>query len=460
MKKNIFKIAIPVLVLVLLIGVYFALNAVDGSNGNSDKTDDNLITEYTSLLSVSADLIDEYSISTSDYSYKLVKNDGEWKVKDKDYIKLDSVAVSNIINAVSVLNAEDVIEKPEEMKVYGLENPSTAEINVCADGKNYNIKVGNKAPTNDRYYVIFGDELRVYTLYNATCEAFLQSLNDIRIKTLHNISEEGLKSQDEFVSFELIKPGKPSISIRRKTAEETEKDIAANAYIMDSPYYKNVNTDTFEQYVFEKIPLLKIESYIADMPSDLAEYGLDEQNKTALKLQTVNELLSIEIGKSENGLYYAKFPDENSVFTLDANNLTVLTLETYKLLDPNIYIAYIGDVETVEFKDGNEVTVFRIEDLGNNSYKYYANNKEVEEDKFKAIYQEIIALSFTAPTNGSYGSSADYEYSFKFRDGREDNVKFISESERNYVAVVNGKAEFSLDKGQVNSLVEKISEFK
>ncbi len=458
MKKKIISIIAAVIVLALLTAAYFLLSRVEAPSENNEKN--NTITEYTSLLSIPSDTITRYSIKTADFEYALVKNNDEWAVEGKEFIRLDSVKVDELIKAAAVINADDVIENAGELISYGLDKPH-AEIKLFADGAEYDIKIGNAAPTQDRYYITFNNDGKVYTLFNSSAKAMIQSIDNLRMKNLHNITEEGLKKLDEFVSMVIEKPNGNIISIRRKNAEELQNDIAANAFIMDKPYYKNINTDTFEQYLFEKIPNLKIISYVEDAPNDLSKYGLDQSQKTVLRFQTVNEKLELELGKEENGMYYAKLPSENSVFTLSANELSVLKLETFKLLDPSIYLAFIGDVESVEFKSGSgESIMFGIEDMGDNSYKYYANDKEVEEKKFQAIYQEIIALSFTAPSGGSLSGNADYEYSFKFRDGRVDTVKFVSENERNYAAVVNGKAEFSLDKGQVKALADKVFEFK
>lgn len=456
MKKKIISIAAAAIVLVLLAAAYFALSKVDAPSENDEKN--STITEYTSLLSIDKDTVTKYSIKTADFEYALIKSNGEWAVEGKEFIRLDSVKADELIKAASVINADDVIESPDSLVSYGLDNPQ-AEIKIFADSATYDINIGNTAPTQDRYYITFNGDGKVYTVYESSVKEMLQSIDNLRMKNIHNITEEGLKKQDEFVSMVLEKPNGNTVSIRRKNAEELQNDIAANAFVMEKPYYKNINTYTFEQYVFEKIPNLKIIAYVEDAPSDLSKYGLDNSQKTVLIFQTVNEKLEIELGKEDSGTYYAKLPNENSVFTLSANELSVLKLETFKLLDPSVYLAYIGDVESVEFKSGGDSVLFRIEDI-DSGYKYYAGEKELEEKEFQAIYHEIISLSFTAPSGGSLSDTADYEYSFKFRDGRVDNVKFVSENERNYAAVVNGKAEFSLDKGQVKTLADKVFQFK
>jgi hypothetical protein len=91
------------------------------------------------------------------------------------------------------------------------------------------------------------------------------------------------------------------------------------------------------------------------------------------------------------------------------------------------------------------------------------NGNEIEESKFKALYQDIIGLVIDGELdkiNAQPKGKPIATVIFYHNDGTPDvKMEYIPVDNRNSAVVKNGKSKFYILTKKVNSMIEKVSEF-
>jgi len=165
------------------------------------------------------------------------------------------------------------------------------------------------------------------------------------------------------------------------------------------------NASDLSKYGLDKpssqIDITYFEEITKDSDStDTTESTTEERNTTESQATTkVNHELTLLIGgMDENGDYYAKLSDNNAVNIISASTVATLTDipafdNTYKYVnlinvdavnsiditveDTIYHLTIKRETKTVDGKESQVVT-------------YYVNDKKMDEDTFKALYQVII----------------------------------------------------------------------
>lgn len=109
----------------------------------------------------------------------LVKEDDSWSYADDGAFPLNQDVPEEMTGALSGLTASRVLEEPETLADYGLDDPSLTITATDEDGTAYTFAIGDQNEVTQEYYLLYnGDESKVYLVDSALQDAFSLGLYD------------------------------------------------------------------------------------------------------------------------------------------------------------------------------------------------------------------------------------------------------------------------------------------
>jgi hypothetical protein len=143
----------------VLIASYFIITAV-----NKSKEKNAQATMVTDMVNVVA-----LDYQTGDTKVSFVKEKGVWQVKGKPDLALEASMMKEMVEGVKKIEAIRVLQGIDDLKDYGLEEP-TYTITLQEDtGKKVTFYIGNA--TGENYYAATGLKELVYTVSGSVVEA-------------------------------------------------------------------------------------------------------------------------------------------------------------------------------------------------------------------------------------------------------------------------------------------------
>ncbi|MBQ4109272.1 MAG: DUF4340 domain-containing protein [Clostridia bacterium] len=424
------------LILVVLLGSNFFINKWR----TEDDTKVNYGDYYTFFKST--DDVQEFKINTLDYHYTLVLKEDKWVNADSEVMPMSQDEIKNLTYELYNMSSESKLDAVN-LSEYGLEEPY-AEIQVkLGNGSSNTLTIGNKTSSNEYYYVRKDAENSIYTVAASKIEDLVRPLSALRSKQLYKYSEEKA-NEVEKIAFDTV---------------ELVRNEEDGVWTMTAPFNdREINGSNLNEYVFANFNLL-IDEFIEDAPGSYAKYGLDNpEHKIEVKLKEQEKPIKVLLGYEKDGKVYAKTDDQPYVFMIRAENIAFVETDPLLLVSTLVYIKNISEVEKITFKAGDKTSVIEIDD---ENEKYIVNDKEVNVDKFKSLYQEIIGLLIidVAEENAQRN---DLICSMKFEfntDAEDDIVEIYSNGDRDANVSVNGEIKYTVSKEQVQALINSIEKY-
>lgn len=185
------------------------------------------------------------------------KQDGEWKYSKDTTIPLSADTVSGMADAFSDIVAVKEIEKPDELKDYGLAEPSYKLLLTDKEGKDDLLLIGGQ--TGENYYIMREDDEKVYTVSADIVSQMVWDVKDL-------VQKENFVSvtEDNFVKEVITRAdGTETVYDSEDTQQEDKVSEVAKAF---AGFYF---TDCADYHVTDET---------------LDKYGLDEKNRTKVVL--------------------------------------------------------------------------------------------------------------------------------------------------------------------------------
>lgn len=282
-------IIILVLVLAVLGGLYAGLKIHEKKSEEEQARQEEADTIHVTEAGELADF--SYTNGTDEISF--VKEDGSWIYGPDKEIPMNQETVQGIADTIRDVTAVRALEEPDALADYGLEEPSYTISYTEEDGTEGRLYVGDF--TGDYYYVKTEGNDTVYTAAESLVSALLFDLADLaRPDAVPTISSGNLQK------VEITEKGDTRIY-----SEEDELTELAGGFGVLSL------TDCADYHVTE---------------DRLADYGLDETNRTTAK--AVYE--DTDSGETKNFIVYIGGEDgsgENRYVTVDGSKM-VYTVST------------------------------------------------------------------------------------------------------------------------------------
>ena len=370
-------------------------------------------------------------------------------------IELDQNQIQNLTYSLATIYVEQVVEEtPEDLSVYGLDNPSSRAIVTDSDGKRVEYILGDVAPSRTSNYIMERGDPKVYTVSSYSTDSMRFTLDRIRQRALFAAFELPTVTQFRFVS--------PATRIEISAKPEKVPPYLASSFtsfILSSPYKlpRGVNSESFNT-LLTPFNNLAIEDFIDDLPSSLEPYGLD--TPIGIFLQTNAASLDLQIGNQIDGKRYAKLAGAPGVFTLSGLE-SVISTKPFDLLDKFPLLVGIDTVDHLSVTGGEKELNADFQGTGDEAV-YTLNGKKTESKSFKIFYQAVIGLLMDAEFSGGNVPNPEaqgtgnitIEYRFNTPPGEQTSITLIPYNRDFYVLRQQGTMEFLISRNQVRKIYE------
>jgi hypothetical protein len=196
---------IAVVVLAVLGGAVWYSNKKEASATDKQGADTS-----TKILTIPDDQFQEIHIKkVTGENETLVREGGKWRMTEPKPLPADQDAVSSMVTTLSALNADRVVEdKADDLKQYGLADP-TLRIQVKRkDGKTDEVLIGDDLPTGSGAYAMKPGDPRVFAIASFTKTALDKRPDDLRDKKLLTFDQDKLTRVDLAAKGQALEFGK------------------------------------------------------------------------------------------------------------------------------------------------------------------------------------------------------------------------------------------------------------
>ena len=114
---------------------------------------------------------------------------------DDREMTLDQNQISSLVNNIAGLATESVVEEPENLSEYGLDNPVRTIKAEMKNGSNVIIYVGNQNDLTGDYYIRLEGDDRLYGISSYVVTAFDKDLEEFIEETTEETAEESLTEE-------------------------------------------------------------------------------------------------------------------------------------------------------------------------------------------------------------------------------------------------------------------------
>ena len=416
-------------------------------------------TERITLLENPREEIARIEIATRDSELVLVPSQEEGFRPVYEYdVAFDQRRVSRIANTAASMTSRRVIGEVDDLTEYGLADPSATVTVTRDDGTQQQLLLGDRTPARNGYYAKKPGEQAVYTVFNTWVSPFFSTLDSLRVRAIPQITMEQL----DRVRISTVEGRTIRISQIPQYEEDPEMSIAR--FAVTEPFGRRFQANQgWLQDLDTDLQSLRINEFVDDSPTDLATYGLAPP-VGRIVVADMQNTLDLLVGNETEGGRFAKFAETPSVFVLSGAE-PIITTEPYDTISAftlivNIDIVDSFVVEAPGARYVGEIERTPVEGEEEPEESYYLNGEEIEEDRFKELYQWAIGLQFDvemdAPQQGLLEARdpiARITYNLN-TDTEPLQVAFVPQS-NNFSAVVReGRAEFLIATRKIERMLE------
>ena len=173
MKKQKIQLIIIGIILIFVVAAYTIIK----NSGSSQE-------EETKTVNINVTNVTEGDVTELEYIYQgktmdFVKQKDTWYYKGDKNIPIVQSDITNMVSYACSISTNTVIEQPEELKNYGLENPTNTVSLTLQDGSVVQIMIGDYLSITGDYYAMVTGDSSIYTIasYYATC--FEKSIDEL-----------------------------------------------------------------------------------------------------------------------------------------------------------------------------------------------------------------------------------------------------------------------------------------
>lgn len=457
MKKG-RSIIILLVVFAALIGGYIYLTKHPKKTTTSSESSNSI-----SILSADSKKISQVSLSSKNGVINLEKKGDNWQLKDSPSIKLVQSSVTTIVTDFTALTAEKVIDpNPTKLDNYGLATPSVTGTATLEDGSKKVIFLGDRAPSGADFYLMVKDDPKVYLVAGSIGNNLTTTAADLRDKTLTTVDTSNLNY------FKVVNDKGRTVEVKTNTNQtDDQKQLNLGTYILTQPYSRQFGIDGTKFTTFvQGLPAFEIADIVEDNAKDLSKYGLDKPKYDVTMTDTNKNTLHVQVGNNKDSDYtYFKLSDSNTVYTMSSSNIDGLNVDPLKIISSFVYIVNIDDVDKIVVDSPGKENVMTLSRTTKKATKsgeedtttttYNVDGKNVEEEKFKNFYQELIGLTVDAETDKQVPEKPEITTTFTFNKGttKTEKIEYCPYDDNFYGAYVDGKCEFLIAKDKVQKMI-------
>ena len=175
MKKKKMQLLAMAILLLLLVGAYFAIRQYN--KGKEAKEEENAA-QTTWLVEEAGEAVREFSYDLNGETYHFVRENDTWKCEERKDVPLRDALINLMVNNVAPLAMESKLDNVSNLDDYGLATPKQT-IRLKTQNKEYVLKLGDgNSLTGSCYLMVEGDGT-VYVVSSIMESACTYALDDL-----------------------------------------------------------------------------------------------------------------------------------------------------------------------------------------------------------------------------------------------------------------------------------------
>ena len=411
-------IALIAVVLVLCAGIYFALTYTKDKGESEKGGESNIVTAFEKDVS----LLESVEITNENGTFTLEKSGDEYIANGDKGIEISKTRVSFLFNEICSVTAEKEVEKnAEDLAKYSLDTPKCSAVAHFSDG-DVTFKTGGQTSAGSYFFSIDND---VYIVSTSKGEVFANPLSYYRNTKILNVDTEKLTH----IAFS----GDNDTVTLVKNGEEWK---------ITSPVNADAYLGSVSENILAKAGNISIVDFVEDNAQDIEKYGFSS-GKYVYFEDSDGKKQKIFVGAKNGENYYIMTENSKNVYTAPYDSLSYINLKAVNFTDGFVCLTNIKDITGLDITDDKNGKTYKltIERNGDNE-TYKKDGVEVTSEKFKDMYQKIIAVKADDFAFGRNGNEKVCEIVYHMNDGSDLRVEFFALESRRLLARVSGKGEY------------------
>ena len=264
-KKKGKGLLFAVLILIVLLVLYFVIDLQQKKADQEAETEE---TEESSLpVSVTDDEIAKVTVKNGDVTMTYTKSDDTWTYEEDHDFPLDESAVDTKMSKLTSLTVDRVLESPEDLSEYGLDEPKQEVTVLKTDGTAFTLYIGNQNSSNNDFYVKVDDGADVYTMPASSVNVFDMQPYDVA-------------KADTFPTLESTNIRNIKVEKEDGTVEFASDETATSWTVKDQDGNEEKAGTTAASDLTSAVSSLSYKDFVDYKGDDLAQYGLDKPTET------------------------------------------------------------------------------------------------------------------------------------------------------------------------------------
>jgi Domain of unknown function (DUF4340) len=388
--------------------------------------------------------------------------DDAWTMDVPWQKELDLTRLSRTATGIAALTADRLLDDaPRDLSIFGLDPPRLILRLVFADGKEELLEVGSPTPSGTERYLKLQGGKEVYTVQGRLIEPFFGSPLNFRNRFIAGINPQS-------ITYLLVATPRERIELvpSESLGDTTQRSVMSALSMLDPYGPRGVDTRELEKLLGVLPRGFTITEFIDDTPANLADYGL-ENPAYHIELADEKRRIALDVGsRREGGSYNVRFGSETPIVAVAEKDLAFLNeADGFKLAEKFILIINIDKVDSVEIFYDDKTYTASIERSGTGDdtvETYFFENREIEEKKFKELYQSLIGIVADAPNRGEPDSGEDtLRVTYHLNSGPEEELSasFVPVDRDFFAAYREGESRFLVSAQQVMKVVFTLLDF-
>ena len=283
-KKKGKGLLFAVLILIVLLVLYFVIDLQQKKADQEAETEE---TEESSLpVSVTDDEIAKVTVKNGDVTMTYTKSDDTWTYEEDHDFPLDESAVDTKMSKLTSLTVDRVLESPEDLSEYGLDEPKQEVTVLKTDGTAFTLYIGNQNSSNNDFYVKVDDGADVYTMPASSINVFDMQPYDVA-------------KADTFPTLESTNIRNIKVEKEDGTVEFSSDETGTSWTVKDQDGNEEKAGTTAASDLTTAVSSLSYKDFVDYKGDDLARYGLDKPAETVTVVTEETEAETEEETESE-----------------------------------------------------------------------------------------------------------------------------------------------------------------
>ena len=311
--------------------------------------------------------------------------DDQWKYTEDENMPVNQELLGEIAENLSDITSDKMVEEPQALSVYGLDDPAYS-LSVGTADETVEISIGNESFTDGEVYISTGDGY-VYLTDSSLIDEISYSLYDLvqtdEIPEMETVTEVAIDKED------------PADIVYQENSGYGYSD-AYTYYLKNGEEYQNLDNENTET-LFSTLSGFSWEEcvdYYAE-DSELATYGLDDpdavvtvsyEDEEGTAQQFIYEVASAD------GSYYGRVKDSAVVCGISQDVYDAAVNASYDELKPDEIILLDWDtVDSIDVEiDGNVYTVEITHGGEDEDDTYTLNDEKIE---FGDVLDDLLTVT-------------------------------------------------------------------